>query len=270
MGATKNLVLGGSGLIGAALCKHLEQLGEEVINIDIKNGSEFDLRSMDLYAYKDADYVWFLAWDVGGAKYLTAQKNLLNILHNNTLLCERVFSFLESTQIPFLFATTQLADANNTYGITKILGEEWTKLLGGKTARFWNVYGWEEPGERSHVIPDFVVQALEKGSISMMTSGVEKRQFIHAEDCARNLVRIRQADMQDVDLTNGGWNGIGELATIIANKTGAVVQPGPAKGYENILEPSKMLDTFTFEVTLEEGLNKIIEEGKKYLKHKKE
>ena len=148
MGAKVNLVLGGSGLVGDALCKHLLACGEEVINVDIKNGPEYDIRTMDLSVYSHVDYVWFLAWDVGGAKYLTAQKNLINILHNNTLLCERVFAFLEATQIPFLFATTQLAEPDNTYGITKILGQEWTKLLNGKSARFWNVYGWEEPGER--------------------------------------------------------------------------------------------------------------------------
>jgi len=103
-----------------------------------------------------------------------------------------------------------------------------------------------------------------------MTNGTEQRQFIHAEDCARNLVRIRDSEATDVDLTNGGWNGIGELANIIAQKTGAVANPGPSKGYENILEPTKMLDTFTFEVSLEQGLNKIIEIGRKYLEEQKQ
>lgn len=38
------------------------------------------------------------------------------------------------------------------------IGEVWTKELGGKTVRLWNVYGWEEPDIRSHVIPDLVIQ----------------------------------------------------------------------------------------------------------------
>src|SRR6478672_10682893 len=126
MGVRKNLVLGGSGLIGSALVQHPRGIGEEAINLDITLGN--DLREMDLTPYSNVDYVWFLAWDVGGAKYLTAEKNLLQILRNNTILCERVFHFLEQTNIPFLFTTTQLADVHNTYGITKIMGEEWTRL----------------------------------------------------------------------------------------------------------------------------------------------
>ena len=267
MAAKRNLVLGGSGLVGKGLCKHLESLGEEVINIDIKNGSEFDLRTMDLAPYINVDYVWFLAWDVGGAKYLTQSKNLLNILKNNTLLCERVFGFLEETGLPFLFATTQLADPNNTYGVTKLLGEEWTRLLGGKTARFWNVYGWEEPGERSHVIPDLVIQALTQKHISLMTTGEEERQFIYMEDCAANLVRIRDSNETDVDLTNGSWVKIKDLAGIIADKLGAKLTLGEVKGYNKKLDPTKTPSFLKSEIGLDEGLGKIIAQAIEYSKH---
>lgn len=266
MGIKKNLVLGGSGLVGKGLCRYLESIGEEVINIDILNGEEQDLRVMDLTPYSNVDFVWFLAWDVGGAKYLTEQKNLLNILRNNTILCEKVFKFLEDTGLPFLFATTQLADPNNTYGITKILGEEWTKLLGGKTARFWNVYGWEIPSERSHVIPDLVVQAIEKKQINLMTSGEEERQFIHIDDCAYNLVRIRESEQVDVDLTNGEWIKIKDLAAVIADKLGAQLTLGEKMGYNNRLDPTNKLSTFKFDYTVDSGIEAIIEEAKQYLK----
>ncbi len=265
MATTKNLVLGGSGLIGKALCEHLRSIGEEVINIDLLNGPEQDLRNMDLSLYTGVDYVWFLAWDVGGAKYLTAEKNLLNILHNNTLLCEKVFSFLEQTRIPFLFATTQLADPNNTYGVTKLLGEEWTKLLGGKLARFWNVYGWEEPGEKSHVIPDLVIQGLRDKQISLMTSGEEERQFIYKDDCARNLVAIRASNETDVDLTAGRWYPIKEVAGIIAKKTNATLTLGPKMGYNNKLEPSKLPAFIKADVSLEAGIEKIMQQASLYL-----
>jgi len=264
MGATRNLVLGGLGVVGRGLCDYLESIGEEVAVIDLKNGDEEDLRTMDLASYKNVDYVWFLAWDVGGAKYLTNEKNLLNILHNNTILCERVFSFLEETGIPFMFATTQLADPNNTYGITKILGEEWTKLLGGKLARFWNVYGWEAPNERSHVIPDLIMQAIENKHINLMTTGEEERQFIHIYDCARNIVAIRESEQNDVDMTNGNWYKITELAAIIAEKLGATWEPGPKVGYNKKLDPRKMLDTFAFKYDLSSGLDEVIEHAKKH------
>jgi nucleoside-diphosphate-sugar epimerase len=265
MGVKRNLVLGGSGLVGKGLCAHLESIGEEVINIDIKNGSQFDLRVMDLMPYAGVDFVWFLAWDVGGAKYLTQSKNLLNILKNNTLLCERVFGFLEETALPFMFATTQLADPNNTYGITKLLGEEWTRLLGGKTARFWNVYGWEEPGERSHVIPDLVIQAITQKRISLMTTGEEERQFIYMEDCATNLVLIRDSMETEVDLTNGEWVKIKDLAAIVAQKLDAELVLGDVKGYNKKLDPTKTPAFLNNKINLDEGLGKIIEQAKEYV-----
>lgn len=265
MGVTKNLVLGGSGLIGSALCQHLKDLGQDVINIDIKEGPEFDIRTMDLMQYKHVDFVWFLAWDVGGAKFLHAKENLFNIIRNNTIICEKVFSFLHQTGLPFLFASTQMADTNNTYGITKLLGEEWTRLLGGKIARFWNVYGWEVPNERSHVIPDLVVKALQTGKIDLMTEGSERRQFVHINDCAKNLVRIKEADELDADLTTGEWISIHGLATMIAERTGAVVEAGTKQGFENILEPSKIISSLKFEVSLVQGIEEIIEKGKQHL-----
>ncbi|MEZ5010004.1 MAG: SDR family oxidoreductase [Chitinophagales bacterium] len=179
--ATRNLVLGGAGMIGSALCDHLLQKGEQVISLDIKTG--FDLRADDLNQHKDVDYVWFLAWDVGGSKYLTNKNHLLNIISNNTIICKKVFDFLEETKIPFMFATSQLAASDNVYGVTKLLGEQWTKILNGQLVRFWNVYGWEEPGEKSHIIPDLIFQGLHYDRIELLSNGEEERQFIFMDDC---------------------------------------------------------------------------------------
>ena len=52
------------------------------------------------------------------------------------------------------------------------------------SVRFWNVYGPQKYGERSHVITDFIHKLRTTGLITMMTSGEEKRQFLHTEDCA--------------------------------------------------------------------------------------
>src|ERR1700712_3564434 len=119
MGSRKNLVLGGAGAIGSHLCKHLVEAGEEVINLDIKAG--FDLRSDNMDQFANVDYVWFLAWDVGGAKYLTNKENYLALIRNNTRICDNVFGFLEKYNKPFLFTSSQLAERDNVYGITKLL-----------------------------------------------------------------------------------------------------------------------------------------------------
>ena len=266
MSKIRNLVLGGSGMIGSHLCSFIQSKGEEVINLDLLSG--FDLRKDDLNKYKEVDFVWFLAWDVGGSKFLTDRNNFISIIKNNTQICERVFQFLEETQLPFIFASSQLAAPDNVYGVTKLLGENWTKALGGKIVRFWNVYGWEDPGERSHVITDMVLGALINKNIQILTDGREERQFIYAEDCVRNLYSIKSTEGIDFDLSDGNWISIKDLGQMIADKLGAEVAVGNKKGYNNRIDPQHNIDLFKFEYNLEKGIDQVIERGKKYLSEK--
>lgn len=264
MGVTKNLVLGGSGTIGQPLCKYLVSKGEQVINLDIKEG--FDLRNQSLEPFSDVDYVWFLAWEVGGAKYLSNPSYQLQIIKNNTLICNNVFSFLEKHKIPFLFTSTQMAAIDNTYGITKILGETWTNLLGGKIVKFWNVYGWEEPGDKSHVIPDMILKALKEKKIKLMTNGEEVRQFIYVDDCIRNLVEFKTSEMLILHLTNGKWISIKELAILISKIIPSEVILGNKNGYNNRVDPDTSHVSFNYPTSLEMGIEEVVIKAKSYLK----
>jgi len=259
----KNLVLGGSGTIGSALCKELKAQGEEVVNLDIKVG--FDLRTLNLFNYKNFDYVWFLAWEVGGAKFLYNEDNQLKIIKNNTKICENVFGFLKSTQIPFMFASSQLASYDNAYGVTKKLGEQWTHILNGSIVRFWNVYGWETPGEKSHIIPDLIVRALQKQPIKLLTNGEEERQFIYMEDTVKNLIKMRKMKLKEVDMTNNQWIKIKDLAEIITNRLGVALELGEEKGYSVKIEAGETSKKFKFNTSIEEGIEKIIKKAKNYL-----
>lgn len=262
MAVRKNLVLGGAGTIGSALCHYLHSLGEEVTSLDLKTG--FDIRKDELLKYIDYDYVWFLAWDVGGAKYLTNENYLRDIIRNNTRICERVFNYLEEKKIPFMFASSQLAAADTPYGVTKLLGEEWSRLLGGQICRFWNVYGWEEPGEKSHVIPDLIVQALRNGKIELQTDGQEERQFIYMDDCVKNMVSIRDAGATRVDITNGEWVTIEFVAQQIAALHKVPVKLGFKKGYSNKITPV-VTYPLHFETSLKAGIEKISVHARSYL-----
>jgi len=264
MAVRKNLVLGGSGTIGKALVSELTGRGEEVINLDIKNG--FDLRGHSLDEYREVDYVWFLAWDVGGAKYLMNPDNAFTLLHNNLSICNHVFSFLKETRIPFMFASTQLVNTDNVYGLTKIVGEEYTRHLNGKIIRFWNVYGWEEPGEKAHVITDLVLQALTKNEISLMTNGEEERQFIHIYDCVRNMVQARDFALNKIDFTNNKWIKIKDIAAIIAQKFNCPIVYGEKKGYENKIDADETHQMLNFNINIADGIDMVINDAKKYLR----
>lgn len=266
MAAKRNLVLGGSGTIGTALCNHLRKKGEEVISLDIKEG--FDLRIDPLSPYKNVDYVWFMAWEVGGAKYLSNELYLLDIIKKNTIICEKVFQFLEDTRLPFMFASSQLAAPDTPYGVTKLLGEEWTRLLNGQICRFWNVYGWEEPGEKSHVIPDLILQALANKKIELLTDGQEQRQFIFMDDCVENMFEIRNAGATRVDITNYEWVTIEYVASQIAATHKVPLKLGNKKGYSNKIEPVKTYP-LQFKTDLVTGIKLISDRATQYLSEKK-
>lgn len=200
----KNLVIGSSGFIGKYFCKYLEKKGEQVVRFDIKRNKKEDARFAKL-PLKEIDKVYFLAWDVGGAKYLHKENTQLKQLEWNTALLLNVMPQLR--KVPFVFVSSQLAEDNTVYGVTKKLGELWTKQLKGCYIRLENVYGMnEKTGERSHVISDFVNQA-KKGKIKMLSSGEEKRRFTHIEDACNALYSANK------------WVSIRDVADIVTKLT---------------------------------------------------
>jgi nucleoside-diphosphate-sugar epimerase len=198
----KYLVLGSAGQIGAELCKFLKNNGNEVIEFDIVNSTEEDLRIPDVLdsIIPKVDFVMFLAFDVGGSRYLKKYQHTYEFIENNTKLTLYTFQTLKKYNKPFIFASSQMANMSySPYGITKSLGETFAKILGGLTVKFWNVYGPEHDLEKSHVITDFIIKA-KQGNITMMTNGTEQRQFLHAEDCS-NALYILSQKYNEIDRT---------------------------------------------------------------------
>ena len=70
----KVLILGSKGQIGDYLCYYLRKKKYKVFEIDIVRGKKEDLRNFDNKRIKNlfssADFVFFLAFDVGGSVYL--------------------------------------------------------------------------------------------------------------------------------------------------------------------------------------------------------
>ena len=70
----KVTILGSSGQIGAYLTEYLRNKGHEVTEFDKNFNIEHDMTKIPNYrlrhAIKDSDFVFFLAFDVGGSRYL--------------------------------------------------------------------------------------------------------------------------------------------------------------------------------------------------------
>ena len=251
-----NLVFGGRGLIGTALANELKAAGEAVEIYDLVDG--WDLREKLPAAPGGNAFCWFLAWDVGGAKYIMDPASQVAILENNVSLCRSVFTWLRGSRIPFLFTSTQMAGYPNAYGLTKQMGEFWAgRLHGSHVCRLWNVYGPEPQSIRSHVISDLVHQGS-SGHIHLQTSGDERRQFISSQDCARALIHQRDTGQAFADITSGEWIRIKDLARIVADAMGAVLDLKTEPGYESLVEPTRRLAGWEPEISLAQGVDDVI------------
>lgn len=255
-----NLVIGSEGFVGTPLCRYLENRGERVLRFDLKRGAHEDARVVRL-DLEGVDQVYFLAWEVGGAKYLYRSDIQFLQLDSNLKLMLNVFPQLQAARTPFLFVSSQLAEEFDTvYGSTKRLGEVWTHLLGGTRVRLWNVYGaYEPPSERSHVVADFVWQALQRGEIRMLTTGEELRQFVYIDDVCdafHQALRLRLSGVYDV--TSFEWVPVRRVADIIAELTGAKVVPGERSGSTPITPMRGKVPNWMSTASLEQGLERTV------------
>lgn len=222
----KFLILGSEGQIGNHLKEYLTKKGHKVFEFDLVRSKNEDLRldknNLLINKIKKSDFIYFLAFDVGGSRYLKKYQNTFQFISNNLRLMENTFSLIKKYKKPFLFASSQMSNMiYSPYGLLKNIGEKYSEILGGLTVKFWNVYGIEKDLKKSHVITDFVLMALKHKKIKMLTNGKEKRDFLFAEDCCEGLEKIYlnynkiKKLKKSVDLTTGNYTSIIQIAYII-------------------------------------------------------
>jgi len=259
----RELVLGGDGLIGSTLVRKLTELGGDVRSLDLKSGC--DLRTVDDQPFREADRVWFLAWDTGGARYIEAVDRQHEQYKHNCELTVHVLDALSRTKTPFLFVNSQLAGLPTAYGTTKLMAASWSAQLGGKVARLWNTYGWEEPDVRSHVITDLVLSGLTRGRVTCMTDGNERRRFIYKTDCAAALIRLFEGPEQIAEIAGPEWITIRQVGEEVARQLNVEFEPGEGVGSEVMVDPQELLPGWQPQVTLTDGIREVISDARAYL-----
>jgi len=279
----KITILGSGGQIGAYLTEYLRDKGHEVTEFDIVNGEEQDLTKIPnaklMHDIRLADFVFFLAFDVGGSRYLKKYQHTYDFINNNTRLMANVFQYLAEYRKPFVFASSQMSNMSySPYGVMKRVGELYTQTLKGLTVHFWNVYGIEHDPEKSHVITDFIRRGFEEGEFEMMTDGTEERQFLYAEDCCEAMETIMNcySDFKPEDplhITSFRGNTIKEVAEIIQGQFNLIerydvkIKPGLAKDSVQ-LDKRNQADNYITgwwmpKTNLQDGIAKVFQEMRK-------
>lgn len=201
----KSLVTGSHGWIGSNLVKHLENLGDEVITFDLKDGQDIldpcDL--IDTFHDEEPDRVFHLAAQAfmgPGEKnpYLDVDVNVKGMI--NMLRC------LEAYNVPMLYTSSgavygvtptipQVETAHcmpmSNYGCSKLAAEyylkKWvtTKDVDARIVRFSSVYG---AGRLHGPINIFIKQGMEGKPVTVFGDGSQTRDYTYIDDACRGAV----------------------------------------------------------------------------------
>ena len=274
-------ILGSSGQIGAYLTEYLSKKGHDVREFDIVNGENQDLTKIpnpDLHAIMmTSDFVFFLAFDVGGSHYLKKYQHTFGFLDNNTRMLANVFHYLGRYKKPFVFASSQMSNMSySPYGVMKRVGELYTKSLGGLIVKFWNVYGIERDMEKAHVITDFIKKGFETGTIDMMTDGSEHREFLYAEDCCEALETIMEQysdftsddELHITSSVSTSILGIAQTIQSLFKEIGKEVGIAPSSSKDEVQKDARneanphIKQWWRPKTTIDDGIQKVFEEMK--------
>ena len=275
-------ILGSSGQIGAYLTEYLRKKGHEVTEFDKNHDEKEDLTvipNLKLHgAIMNSDFVFFLAFDVGGSHYLKKYQHTFGFLDNNARMMVNAFEYIAKYKKPFVFASSQMSNMSySPYGVMKRVGELYTKSLNGLIVKFWNVYGIENDMEKAHVITDFIAKGFETGTIDMMTDGTEEREFLYAEDCCEALETVMQeytafTSDDELHITSGISTSILEIARTIQLYFGGEekeVEIIPAASKDEVQKDARNIPDpyirkwWEPKTSITEGIGKVFEEMKK-------
>ncbi len=279
----KITILGSRGQIGAYLTEYLKNKGHIIHEFDMINGPEEDMTIIPNPLLEkriiDSDFVFFLAFDVGGSRYLKKYQHTFQFIDNNCRLMANTFGLLQRYNKRFIFASSQMSNMSySPYGVLKNVGELYTKSLNGLIVKFWNVYGIEKDYNKSHAITDFIRKGFETGVIDMLTDGEEEREFLYAEDCCDALETIMDnytdfTSEDELHITSFNSNKIKEVANIVLEQFKLIgrddIKLQPSTEKDNVqMDKRNKPDAYLSKwwkpkTTIEQGIEKVFKEMEK-------
>ena len=251
----KILVAGGSGLVGSAIVRELQKTDLDVYGVSSKNVNFLDRNStFEFISDYKPDVIIDAAAKVGGiggndaypveflSQNIQIQCNLMDAAHNASV---SKFVFLASSCIyprdcpqPIkeeYIMTGKLEESNSAYAIAKLSGIELIKSYRKQFSHKWisimptNIYGPNDNFdlETSHVFPALIRKFIDAKnsnleSIMLWGTGNPKREFLHADDLARAIIKCLDSyDSDDqINIGTGVDVTIKNLAEKIALATG--------------------------------------------------
>lgn len=249
------VVFGGRGLVGSALIRATEAVGEKVL---APSSAQLDLRDgaavVDFFERHRPRRVYLAAAIVGGI--LENSRNPVPFVNANVLMQTHVLEAAFRTGVDRLMllgssciyprACTQpmretdlmtgpLEPTNSAYAMAKLVGLEQVSAYNRQHGTQWlyvippNVYGPRDHffSDKSHVISALVTRVheaklAESPEVGVWGTGSARREFIYVEDLARMLVRLMAMPNVPTPINTGTGSDVSirELAEAIVEVIG--------------------------------------------------
>lgn len=249
------VVLGGRGLVGSAIVRAGQDMGEDVLS---PSSSELDLRNRaavgDFFERHRPRRVYLAAAIVGGI--LENARNPVPFVNDNVLMQTHVLEAAYRTGVERLMLlgssciypracsqpmresdlmTGPLEPTNSAYAMAKLTGLEQVSAYNRQYGTRWlyvippNVYGPRDHffSDKSHVISALITRVHEAKNaaapeVGVWGTGSARREFIYVEDLARMLVRLMNISDVPTPINTGTGSDVSirELAETIAEVIG--------------------------------------------------
>lgn len=234
----KVVVTGGSGFIGAATGRKLEEAGHEWFAFDRYTDADI-LNLDDLKLFKGMDHVIHLAGMLGTEELFDAAHEAIEVNMIGTL---NVLQACEEYALGYTGISMPDSDWKNVYQATKLgamrLASAWHDNKGVPVShvRAFNAYGPGQKHGEGHprkIIPTFATEAYAKRPIPIWGNGLQSVDLVHVDDVAEMLVRaMRFGDDQTFDAGTGEESTVRRVAWMVNMIT------GNDRGYE--LHPMRL------------------------------
>lgn len=253
----KVLITGAAGFLGSALGAHLIRQGHEVRGLDdLSTGKEEAVHEDVLFTrgdVMDRPKLWTLLQDVECVFHLAArvsvQESILYPREYNETNVGGTVSLMEAmrdvgvrrvvfTSSGAVYGSQKKQPLSedlrpypdSPYAVSKLSAEYYVRTIGKLweietvTLRIFNAYGQGQhlPPAHPPVIPNYLKQAVQEGTLVIHNSGNQTRDFVYVDDVVRAMSRAASADEVDGEIINVGSGSevsVTELADLVLEVT---------------------------------------------------
>ena len=304
------LVTGGAGFLGAALANRLARNGHTVrVLDDLTTGDPARLDSAVLFTRGDVTDVpklWSLLQGIDCVYHLAARvsvpESILYPRDYNAVNVGGTVAVMEAMRDAgvkrvvlassgAIYGTQQHQpvhedlppNPDSPYAVSKLAAEHYVRTIGTLwkietvCLRIFNAYGPGQPLPPSHapVIPQYLRQALNNGSLVMFGDGSQSRDFIYIDDVINALEAAASAqniDREVINIGGGSETSIRSLIELISQIVNKPIEPlhnasgsGVKRLWANIGKANALLG-FSPQVSLEAGLRLMLARDPRFKK----